>query len=142
MGRLLGLIFVLAACGSHTRAPANRIAIGNTAPDAGAVASATCGQGACKAGATCAYAGGTCTCGVPSYCGGAAPPEDYYNQPPSWQCTPTTPAVRGDGCPGAEPQTGASCAPDGKSCTYGDCCVSQATCSGGKWAVGQEECPP
>jgi hypothetical protein len=137
---------LLVACG-HRAPPPQRIEIGNVAPDAGPATLAegcppTFGAagGACTTGTSCAYPEGSCYCGAPSYCGGAAPPPDYYDRPSSWQCSATPPAVRADGCPGTEPQ--GACGDEGKSCVYGSCCVTPYTCTGGQWVQGMGECPP
>ena len=144
--RTLVLILALAACGSSTP-PAQPHTVENRAPDAGVAAQpAGCpatfggGPGACTSGLHCGYPEGTCYCGVPSWCGGVAPPEDYYQQPPSWQCTANAPPVRADGCPGREPQ--GACAQEGQQCTYGDCCVQNFECRNGQWLAREMQCPP
>ena len=81
----------------------------------------------------CAYPEGTCGC--PGYCGGAAPPDDWK---PSWYCKP----LRTDGCGKVPPAEGSSCAPEGKVCIYGDCCIQPFTCSDTKWTGGEVACPP
>jgi hypothetical protein len=146
--RTLALILALAACGSSTPAPREQHTVENRATDdagapplaEGCPATFGGGGGACTSGLQCGYPEGSCYCGVPSWCGGMAPPEDYYQQPPSWQCTANPPAVRADGCPGVAPQ--GACAQNGQQCSYGDCCVQSYQCINGQWQAGQAMCPP
>jgi hypothetical protein len=145
--RTLALILALAACGSSTPPAQPQHTVENRAIDAGPTplaegCPATFGSGGpCdQSGVHCGYPEGTCYCGVPSWCGGMAPPEDYYQQPPSWQCTASPPAIRADGCPGATPQ--GACAKEGQQCTYGDCCVQSYECRNGQWLAGETQCPP
>jgi hypothetical protein len=47
----------------------------------------------------------------------------------------------GGACPPTLPAGGASCAPDGLRCPYGQCCPSFATCHQGQWQVAIASCP-
>ena len=96
------------------------------------------GGGACTGRSMCNYVEGSCYCGQPPWCGGAAPPQDYDRQGGTWQCTPT---VRADGCPGQRPLQGA-CAPEGKVCDYTCSCVAKSTCRGGVWVNSDGPCMP
>jgi hypothetical protein len=89
----------------------------------------------------CTYSEGSCWCGTQMPCSGVAwSDEDIAQFPVTWQCTPVPPAVRADGCPGAEPS--GACARDGQVCGYGDCCFQEYTCQNGQWAITGGGCPP
>lgn len=92
----------------------------------------------------CAYPEGTCTCGTGSYCGGVPPSPEIEAElrKPRWVCKKTPVAIREDGCPGSEPAHASACSEEGRSCSYGDCCIVTARCEGGVWNVGPESCPP
>ena len=102
--------------------------------------------GACDATAqreTCAYAEGSCYCGETPICSGV----DMSHEPrrpviTTWQCTPTPPLVRPDGCPGRAIGGGEACGREGQSCSYGDCCFHTFTCQGGTWQLTGGGCPP
>jgi hypothetical protein len=90
----------------------------------------------------CSYAEGSCYCGKDMPCSGVEPdPAEIAAIPNMWQCTPTPPAVRPDGCPGVQPGGGA-CPKDGQVCSWGDCCFTQMTCKGGTWEMTGGGCPP
>jgi hypothetical protein len=90
----------------------------------------------------CSYAEGSCYCGIAYPCSGVQIPEEELRAiPPSWQCTPTPPKIRPDGCPGVQPGTEA-CPKDGQVCRWGDCCFTQMTCKGGTWEMTGGGCPP
>lgn len=81
----------------------------------------------------CSYPEGSCTC--PAYCGGPPPGPDWKA---TWQCTPK----RTDGCPETELTEGGSCSTPAKTCSYGACCTTQYTCTGGTWKKSGSFCPP
>jgi hypothetical protein len=149
--RFAVVLLVAAACGSKTPPPA---VLGNTPADAGATTPPAAGcpatwaditpDGSCDPGVhrnQCIYPEGSCWCGQESPCTGVElPPEEYAAIPVAWQCTPTPPAVRADGCPGVEPA--GACSPDGQACSYGDCCVTSYRCDRGQWSTGETSCPP
>ncbi|HLU69011.1 MAG TPA: hypothetical protein VKZ63_22165 [Kofleriaceae bacterium] len=92
---------------------------------------------------SCDYPEGSCWCGVAPRCSGVAPhPDEERAAPTVWNCTPTPPEVRSDGCPGSEPESGSPCADEGKECHYGDCCITRVECTGGAWKQGTTSCPP
>ncbi|MBZ0236131.1 MAG: hypothetical protein K8M05_27640 [Deltaproteobacteria bacterium] len=91
---------------------------------------------------TCTYPEGSCYCGVTMPCSGAAISDEIAAWPSSWQCTVKPPVVRPDGCPGTQPNDGASCSPSGRTCVYGSCCVWRMTCEKGRWKSAGGECPP
>ena len=148
------MLVVLAACGSRTPPPSN--GIGNVPPDAGPVtppplaegcpatyaeipAGGTCDPAAQRG--ACSYVEGSCWCGTDMPCSGVEwPEEEIARMPVIWQCTPTPPAVRADGCPGSTPQ--GACGQEGQSCGYGDCCYTEYRCDHGQWVMGQASCPP
>lgn len=145
------IVGVLLGCGSSRPAP---VVVENRAPapDAGPLAEgcpATFAEAAALGACSweehrnqCNYAEGSCYCGVAPVCSGAAiNPEEEARQPTSWQCAAKPPAIRADGCPG-EQNTGAACRDEGKSCTYGDCCVTTLQCRGGTWTYVDSQCPP
>lgn len=78
----------------------------------------------------CEYPEGSCTC--PGFCARVVP-ADFV---PTWQCT----AKRTDGCSMREPIPDSLCSLEGKECSYGDCCVTKFTCTGGRWKMGWPEC--
>ncbi len=149
---IIGIVAIAAACGGRTPPRQQAVVLGNVAPDGGArglAASCPATFAAAEAATTpcdrakvgCDYPEGSCYCGDPAYCGGAAPPPPPPVPPPAhWQCTAKPPAVRADGCPGTEPS--GACTDEGKSCQYGDCCVSVDVCRGGQWQAGPAACPP
>jgi hypothetical protein len=51
-------------------------------------------------------------------------------------------APDGGTCPSTVPNPSSPCAPNGLSCSYGDCCPVTATCSGGGWQVITPPCVP
>lgn len=91
---------------------------------------------------TCSYPEGVCYCGVTYPCSGVEhAPEEVASWPTTWQCTPTPPKVRPDGCPGVQPGD-AACSKEGQVCSWGDCCFTQMTCKKGKWEMTGGGCPP
>ena len=109
-------------------------------PAQGCPATFDAAKGACdmKIRMACSYPQGTCTCSSEPWCGGAAPPADFY-QHLSWQCTPK---VRSDGCPGQQPPAGSPCSTDGQSCDYTCSCSLVAQCQHGRWNVQEGPCKP
>jgi hypothetical protein len=51
-------------------------------------------------------------------------------------------APDGGTCPSTVPNHDSPCAPNGLSCSYGDCCPVTATCSAGRWQVLTPPCVP
>ena len=125
------------AVGSAATTPASDAAAG---PAQGCPATFAGASGACdmKIRMACSYPQGTCTCSSQPWCGGAAPPADYY-QHTAWQCTPK---VRPDGCPGQQPSEGSPCSTDGQSCDYTCACSLVAQCQHGRWHVQNGPCKP
>ncbi|MBI2390115.1 MAG: hypothetical protein HYV09_11055 [Deltaproteobacteria bacterium] len=94
--------------------------------------------------AECAYPEGECGCVAPPQCGGAYRPTPP-GSPGQWRCDPKLPGtLRADGCPFVPPSHGASCATQGKTCSWGQCFWSQtfATCKAGAWVVTHKDLPP
>ncbi len=90
----------------------------------------------------CRYPQGTCYCGQEQHCGGARPSdEEMARRPIVWVCLATPPAVRADGCPGADPE-GTACGQPGKACVYGECCQVRIECRAGSWIRTGGGCPP
>lgn len=92
----------------------------------------------------CEYPGFTCVCQQP--CGGGAALAPAPAGPPAnpfrWECLPKPPRVRADGCPGASPQSGASCR-GSKSCVYTLGCTGVASrCAKGVWTTPELLPPP
>jgi hypothetical protein len=149
--RWLAALLLVAACGSSK--PESGGAIGNAAPDAGrwtlTTPAAGCPEtygeaaGGCDqrtATNSCLYPEGHCYCGQAPVCSGVEPdPADLARRPIEWQCTPTPPDVRADGCPGVPDAT---CATEGQECSYGDCCFVAYRCVGGVWQEIGGGCPP
>lgn len=77
----------------------------------------------------CNYPEGTCRCGVPTWCGGAAPPP----MPVTWICE--TPPTTACGAPGT-PCTGAA------SCSVGPCGFDSIACVDGVWTSRIGPRPP
>lgn len=148
---VVALLVAVAACGPSKPPPGDPV-VSHAAPDAGpppplaegcpAQWEGTPGASCDPAGpGGCTYAEGSCWCGVPMPCSGAALPDDWgADIPPTWQCTPTPPAIREDGCPGQMPS--GACAQHGQRCTYGSCCVHFYECRSGTWENTGGECPP
>ena len=86
--------------------------------------------------APCSYAEGACKCAGPQWCGGMAPPEEFYQRPPSWQCQ------MGAGCPVDAPGDGSACKPEGKKCDYTCSCVEVSECTKGVWKTRRGPCKP
>lgn len=148
---VLGLVLVLAAAcgGAHPATSTTSATTTTTAtppPDAaaprlapGCPARFAAASGPCSERmTTCSYPEGTCSCSAPPWCGGAAPPPNYGEQP-SWQCTPK---VGPGGCPGAEPGEGTPCDHAGQTCDYTCSCSESATCQHGRWHVEHGPCKP
>ncbi|NOY90973.1 MAG: hypothetical protein GXP55_07140 [Deltaproteobacteria bacterium] len=100
-------------------------------------------RGGCESGpgtSDCSYPEGECYCGEDRVCSGAVrspmSPEMY-----TWQCTPTPPEVREDGCPGMAPDGGSACSLD-HSCGYGFCGGPIYSCVHGEWQVTDMVPPP
>jgi hypothetical protein len=165
--RLAAALLVLAACGGSRRPARSNVETGegydhrrtgdpSSAADAGVAFTGTrplaCApsyadlRGACDptvSDQTCSYTEGVCYCGIDYPCSGVRiPDEQLARLPNQWQCTPTPPAVRPDGCPGVMPGADVACAPDGKVCSWGDCCFHQMTCTAGTWVRTGGGCPP
>lgn len=149
---LLVVVVALAACGGKTPAgsgPAVTPPIDAPLPPLAAECPATyaavpAGQ-ACEPPAghalSCAYPEGACSCMADYPCSGVEMTrEEMAALPIVWQCTPTPPAVRPDGCPGVEPS--GACSRDGQRCSYGDCCYRELTCQHGEWQMTGGGCPP
>ncbi|MBN8614709.1 MAG: hypothetical protein J0L92_29180 [Deltaproteobacteria bacterium] len=77
----------------------------------------------------CAYAEGSCTCGEPAWCGGAAP----IPRPQQWICRPHRPTCARDGSP---------CDTEGASCALDDCGFVGVRCVGGTWQSYDGPYPP
>lgn len=145
MSRALLLAVVLAACGPKA---ADEPVVANTARDAGVVLAPGCpatfaaATGGCDpAVGSCAYAEGSCWCGVAQPCTGVDLGDEWDDDiPPTWQCTATPPDIRDDGCPGIQPS--GACWQDAQVCSYGDCCFSELTCRNGAWEITGGGCPP
>lgn len=77
----------------------------------------------------CVYPEGTCTCSVPTWCGGAAPPP----MPPQWICEARRPPCPADGtpCSGREP-----------GCSLGPCGFDRMVCVDGAWRTEIGPLPP
>jgi len=145
------VLIAVAACGSPT-APANpTVAPPIDAPLPPLAAECPASYAAVPAGQactptaghtlSCAYPEGVCNCLAAYPCSGVAmSDEEMAALPIVWQCEPTPPAVRADGCPGVEPS--GACAKDGQVCGYGDCCFTQLTCTDGQWQMTGGGCPP
>ncbi len=145
------VLIAVAACGSPT-APANpTVAPPIDAPLPPLAAECPASYAAVPAGQactptaghtlSCAYPEGVCNCLAAYPCSGVAMSnEEMAALPIVWQCAPTPPAVRADGCPGVEPS--GACAKDGQVCGYGDCCFTQLTCTDGQWQMTGGGCPP
>jgi hypothetical protein len=82
---------------------------------------------------------GDTICGCRGYCGGAEPRVMPSSQ---WRCQPKPPKIRPDACPGELVKAGTKCSKAGLECTYVDCCAATYKCSGGKWELGEDSCPP
>jgi hypothetical protein len=97
-------------------------------------------SGRCDYAGTCSFAEGSCHCAITPWCGGMKPDGSYYRQPTTWQCTPTPPKVRADGCPGT-PAEGTRCKTNGKVCWYPACsCAIELTCTRHRWVRGKGAC--
>ena len=109
-------------------------------PRSFAAAAGSCDQAVARQ--YCRYPEGTCYCGQEPHCGGARPSdEEMARRPIVWVCAATPPAVRADGCPGADPE-GSACSQPGKTCVYGDCCEWRVECRAGTWTRTGGGCPP
>ncbi|MBW2262991.1 MAG: hypothetical protein JRG91_13520 [Deltaproteobacteria bacterium] len=150
------ILLVTAGCSAGTRTPASVSGEENVAPQevsppqekaSGCPASFAEAKGGCVHGGQlpssmeCTYPEGECWCGETPRCSGAymipMPPETWV-----WNCVSPPPEVRADGCSGASPNHGDACAEEGKSCSYGDCCVLTMTCVNGQWTGAGPGCPP
>jgi hypothetical protein len=142
MRALAPAVLVFAACSSHPARPADRVGNASVLADARSPLAASCpatfaeARGLCSSTDPCTYPEGTCSCSVPPWCGGAAPPDD---RPETWQCTPL---VRADGCPGQHPPDGTACTDDGQRCDYTCSCLAIATCHNGTWSTENGPCKP
>lgn len=107
-------------------------------PSAWGLAGTVCDPAAASG---CAYAEGSCWCGVPRPCSGVDLGDDWDDGiAPTWQCTERPPEFREDGCPGVQPS--GACWKDGQKCSYGDCCFQELTCQNGAWETTGGGCPP
>lgn len=93
---------------------------------------------------SCAYDEGTCSCRPPPPpCQGIAPDPDAPAPGTQWICAPPIdpdPPPRPDGCPALAPN--GACDVEGKTCSYGACCVDFIKCIKGTWTQTRSECPP
>ena len=89
----------------------------------------------CASSQGCAYPEGYCSCF--GRCSGIAPNPNDPPVPASWSCKPPQ-----EGCPPGIPVSGSECDEDGRTCSYGGCCIQLVTCRSGRWNVGLLMCPP
>jgi hypothetical protein len=105
-------------------------------PASFATATGACDERVRSAAQRCLYPEGKCSCVRSTPCSGVPMPPG----PPLWRCE----AARKDGCPNDAPPQGATCAPPGRTCSYGNCGSRTYTCDAQKrtWFISSVAPPP